>query len=67
MEWDEFREAQAWQEDRLHLRWKWKASDADTSKQTTEGDVAVDGCVPLEEAQKPPDSSDDIEQGTQTL
>ena len=62
LDWDEFPEAQAWQEDRLHLRWKRKRSDADAVKETTEGDAVVDGCVPIEEPQKPPDQGGDIEQ-----
>ena len=62
LDWDEFPEAQAWQEDRLHMRWNWKRSDATAVKETTEGDPVVDGCVPVEEPQKPPDQSRDIEQ-----
>ena len=62
LDWDEFPEAQAWQEDRLHLRWKWRRSDANAAKETTEGDAVVDGCVPVEESQKAPDQSGDIEQ-----
>ena len=62
LDWDEFPEAQAWQEDRLHLRWNWKRSDANAVKETTECDAVIDRCVPLEEPQKPPDQTGDIEQ-----
>ena len=62
LNWDEFPEAQAWQEDRSHLRWKWRRSDANAVKETTECDAVVDECVPLEESQKPPDQNGDIEQ-----
>ena len=62
LDWDEFPEAQAWQEDRLHLRWSWKRSDANAVKGTREGDAVVDECVPLDGSQKPPDQSGDIEQ-----
>ena len=61
LDWDEFPEAQAWQENRLRLRWKRKRSDTNAVKETTEGDAVVDGCVTLEEPQ-PPDQSGDIEQ-----
>ena len=58
LDWDEFPEAQAWQEDRLHLRWNWNRSDANAVKETREGDVVVS----REEPQKQPDQSGDIEQ-----
>ena len=61
-DWDEFPEAQAWQEDRLHLRWKWRRSDANAVKETTEGDAVVDGCVPVEEPQKSSEQNEDVEQ-----
>ena len=62
LDWDEFPEAQAWQEDRLHLRWKWRRSDANAVKETTEGDAVVDGGIPVEEPQEPSDHSGAIEQ-----
>ena len=62
LDWDEFPEAQAWQEDRLHLRWNWKRSDAHAVMERTECHAVADVCVPIEESQKPPDQSGDIEQ-----
>ena len=62
LDWDKFPEAQAWQEDRLHLRWNWKRSDANTVMKATECDAVVDSGVPLEESQKPPAQCGDIEQ-----
>ena len=63
LDWDDFPEAQAWQEDRLHLRWKRKGSNTDTVKQTTiDGDAVVDGSVTGGESQKPLDQKGDIEQ-----
>lgn len=62
LEWDEFPEAQAWQEDGWRLPWNRKGSNDSTVKATTEGDAAGDGRVSVEEAPKPPDQSGDIEQ-----
>ena len=65
MDWDEFPEAHAWQEDRLRLPWNLKRANASTVKETTGGDVARDGCVSIEESGKLPDQSESIEQRRQ--
>ena len=62
LEWDEFTEAQAWQEDRWQLPWSWKGSTAKTVDKATKGNAAGDGHVPIEKSQTVQDQNRDIEQ-----
>ena len=65
LEWDEFPEAQAWQEDRWRLPWNWKKSTASAVDERTVGnaaDAAEDGHVPIDKSQEVQDQGEDIEQ-----
>ncbi len=64
LEWDEFPEAQAWQEDRWRLSWSLslKGSDGSVIKEKMEADVAGEARVSIEESRKVPKQSGDIEQ-----
>ena len=62
LDWDEFPEAQAWQEDRWRLPWSWKGSDASVSDKTPGGSAAKDEDVTIEISPAMQDQSGDIEQ-----
>ena len=62
LEWDEFPEAQAWQEDRWRFSRSWKSSDGSVIKEKIEADVAGEARVSIEESRKVPKQSGDIEQ-----
>lgn len=61
LNWDEFPEAQAWQEDRLRVPWHWKRPKISVVDGTTGGDAAGDQPVPIESPQIKQDQSRDIE------
>lgn len=61
LEWDEFPEAQAWQEGGGRLPWNRRRSNVGTVNETTGDDAAGDKRVSIEESQKKPDHNVDIE------
>ena len=65
LEWDEYPEAQAWQEDRWRLPWSWKGSEVGEIKETGRveaGDATKDGRISIEGSGKVSDQNEDIEQ-----
>ena len=62
LDWDEFPEAQAWQEDRWRLPWNWEESDASAVDEKIGGNASGNGHVPIEISRTMQDQSDDIEQ-----
>ncbi len=62
LEWDEFPEAQAWQEDRWRLPWNLKGSNATTVNKTTEGNAVENGQVPIEKSRTMQDQNRDLEE-----
>ena len=62
LDWDEFPEAQAWQEDRWRLPWNWKGSDASASNKMAGSDAAEDESVTNEISPVMQDQNGDIEQ-----
>lgn len=61
LDWDEFPEAQAWQEDRWRLHWNWKGSDASAIDKTAGSDAAEDQEVTIG-ISRVQDQNEDIEQ-----
>lgn len=61
MDWDEFPEAQAWQEDGWRVSWDWKGSDASASHKTAAGGAAEDEDVTIEDSQAMEDQTGDVE------
>ena len=61
LNWDEFPEAQAWQEDRLRIPWHRKEPIISVVDGTTGGDAAGDQRVPIESTETKRDRSGDIE------
>ena len=61
MDWDEFPEAQAWQEDRWRLPWSWKGSDANANDKTAGGIAAEDEDAIIEISRAMQDQTGDIE------
>lgn len=63
----EFPEAQAWHEDRWQLYWHWKGCSDSSVDETTGGNAAGDGHMPIEKSRTIQNQSGDIEQYRRVL